>query len=218
MSVGFLNPRTTEETTCWWKPIPIPHPSRWRRDALDPDALARGSPEIIPLVILNLHVGQRSRNRQRVATREGASVPHRHSILIDDEVAVGLESQLTRYLRTARTGLLRSINAVTIRDPTMWQKRDRSYRLAAPSGIGSVRGAVEIDDEVAVVLEVEIHALVEAGEGCVGGSDVEVDVGFPVLLPGAEHGRGTGEEKNGFEKHVSCVVLGGVDDDCNRAA
>lgn len=81
----------------------------------------------------------------------------------------------------------------------------RSYRLTAPSGIGNFHGAVEINDEVAIILKVKIHAMIEAGEGCIGGSDVEFGVGVPDLIPGAEYRRSTGEKKDRFEKHVSCM-------------
>lgn len=81
-----------------------------------------------------------------------------------------------------------------------------SYRLTAPSGVGGIDAAVQISDEVAVILEVEIHAVIEAGEGGVGRRHVEVFVGEPDLIPGAEYRRGSaGENEDGFEEHfLSC--------------
>jgi len=79
----------------------------------------------------------------------------------------------------------------------------RSYRLTTPSGIGSIHGAVEINDEVAVILKVKIHAMIEAGEGCIGGSDDKVGAGKPDLSEEAEHRRGAGEKKDRFQKHIS---------------
>ena len=80
-----------------------------------------------------------------------------------------------------------------------------SYRLAAPSGIGSILGAVQVNDEVAVILKVEIHAVIEAGERCVRGSDLEVVVRVPYLLPSAEYASGAGQKKDGLKEHVSNV-------------
>ena len=70
-----------------------------------------------------------------------------------------------------------------------------SYRLTAPSGIGSIRGTVEINDEVTVVLEIKIHTMIKAGEGCIGGSDEEVGGGIVGLKKKAEYRRAGGEEE-----------------------
>lgn len=59
-----------------------------------------------------------------------------------------------------------------------------------------------VDYEVAVILEVEIDTVIEAGEGGVGGSHDEVGLGEPIEGEEAEDWRGAGEEKERFEIHV----------------
>lgn len=77
-----------------------------------------------------------------------------------------------------------------------------------PTGIGGIHGAVEINDEVAVVLEVEIHAVIEAAEGFLGGLDMELILVCPVLQIIAENRNGQGKKEDGFEKHVSGMYFG----------
>ena len=67
--------------------------------------------------------------------------------------------------------------AVTIRTRYVEEKtRDalRTYGSAGPNGVSKSCGAVKVDDEVAVRLKEEIHAMIEAGEGCIGGSNNEM--------------------------------------------
>ena len=60
---------------------------------------------------------------------------------------------------------------------------------------------MKVDDEVAVRLKEEIHAMIEAGEGCIGGSNNEMVGWKPGLFEEAEHRRGAGEKQDRFKKH-----------------